>query len=225
LDAIGVTLCVFAELEHFNAVFEDLSAQISGEPQAGLLDMPDVTEELGRRFFETAAEFFRQSPWRKVGYESAIRIESPSLRNGPWFGVLIGQSGMTRGLALYEDLGAIRRLLTTDVEDTADVGEAACTAVIFGEEWDVRSADVDAATKFGWPVARSDAWPSIMRTEGGTQLRQPLAWELSMVEACLRTVPDFVRMRKQDDPTPMEVTVAGESGPLPMTLSWVAGDE
>jgi tetratricopeptide (TPR) repeat protein len=224
LEAIGVTLCLCAELQHFNAVFEDLSVHISGEPQAGLLDIPDVSEELGRRFFETAAEFFRQSLWRKVGYESAIRIESPSLQNGPWFGVLMGQSGMTRGLALYEDLDTIRRILSTDVENTADGHEAACTAVIFGEEWDVCSEDVDAATKFGWPVARSDGWPSIIRTEGGTHLRQPLVWELSMVEACLRAVPNFVRVRKQGDPTPMEVTVAGESGPLQMTLSWVAGN-
>ena len=134
----------------------------------------------------------------------------------------MGQSGLTCGLALYENLHALERILTEDDDDHNDgTRQAVCTSVIFGEEWETRTSDVDAAKKYGWSIARPDAWPSVFHKERGLALRQPLAWELSMVEACLRVVPDFVRARKQDDPTPMKVTVDGAMGPVEMKLTWV----
>ena len=136
--------------------------------------------------YAAAANYFRAAPWRRVGFESAIRIESPGLKSGPWFGVLMGQSGLTCGLALYENLDALERILTEDDDDHNDgTRQAVCTSVIFGEEWETRTSDVDAAKKYGWSIARPDAWPSVFHKERGLALRQPLAWELSMVEACL----------------------------------------
>lgn len=32
-------------------------------------------------------------------------------------------------------------------------------------------------------------------------MRSPREWELELMEGCLRTVPEFVRQRAQDDPT------------------------
>jgi hypothetical protein len=73
-------------------------------------------------------------------------------------------------------------------------------------------------------VARPDAYPSVLHKERGLSLRLPLAWELELVEGCLRAVPEFVNLRKQDDPAREEFKVQSASGELRLGLSWVAGE-
>ena len=48
----------------------------------------------------------------------------------------------------------------------------------------------------------------------------PLAWELELMEGCLRAVPDFVARHPQDDPAREEISVPVVSGPLRLVLSW-----
>jgi hypothetical protein len=95
------------------------------------------------------------------------------------------------------------------------------TSVTFGEEWETPVADVDAAKKHGWQVARPDAYPEVFHKERGMSLRPPLAWELELMEGCLRAVPDFVARHSQDDPAREEMAVPVASGPLQLALSWV----
>jgi hypothetical protein len=82
-----------------------------------------------------------------------------------------------------------------------------------------------AAKKHRWQVARPDAYPEIFRKERGMSVRPPLAWELKLVEGCLRAVPDFVNRHKQDDQANEEITVPVASGPLKLKLSWVDEEE
>ena len=51
--------------------------------------------------------------------------------------------------------------------------------------------------------------------------RPPLAWELELMEGCLRAIPEFVKRHQQDDPAVEEITVPTASGELHLTLSWV----
>jgi hypothetical protein len=60
------------------------------------------------------------------------------------------------------------------------------TGVTFGEEWDLPLADLEAVKKHGWPVARFDADRPAFFKERGLALRPPLAWELELLEECLR---------------------------------------
>jgi hypothetical protein len=86
-------------------------------------------------------------------------------------------------------------------------------------------ADLEAAKKCGWPVARPDAYPEVFRKERGLSLRPRLAWELELMEGCLRAVPDFVSRRKQDDPAREGVAVPVACGPLRPVLSWTVENE
>jgi hypothetical protein len=63
------------------------------------------------------------------------------------------------------------------------------TSVLFGEAWDIAVANLEAAKRHGWQVARPDAHPEVIHKERGVSLRRPLAWELELVEGCLRAVP------------------------------------
>ena len=137
-----------------------------------------------------------------MGYEAAIKVECDRFESGPWYAVLMGQSGLTNGLALYEDLETLRRLWAGDQPDEENARESVATSVTFGEEWEIPVADLDAAKRFGWPVARPDAYPGVIHKDRGLAMRPPLAWELELLEGCLRTVPEFVSRRKQDDPDP-----------------------
>jgi hypothetical protein len=137
----------------------------------------------------------------------------------------MGQSGLTMGLALYEDLQALQRLWAGGRADQDNAGETAATSVTFGEAWTIPVADLEAAQNYGWAVARDDAYPEVFHTERGLRLRPPLAWELELLAGCLRAVPDFVARRRQDDPTREELTVPVASGELKLVLGWVVEDE
>jgi hypothetical protein len=81
--------------------------------------------------------------------------------------------------------------------------------------------DLEAARRLGLQVARPDAYPEVFRKERGLSVRPLLAWELELMEGCLRAVPEFVTMHQQDDDARDEMTVPVASGPLQLALSWV----
>src|SRR5207237_10017222 len=115
----------------------------------------------------------------------------------------------------------LRRLWAGERADEDNARQRLATAVTFGEEWDIPVADLEAATKHGWQVARPDAYPEVFHKERGLSLRPPLAWELELVEGCLRAVPEFVNRHKQDGPGKEEISPPVSSGHLKVVLSWV----
>jgi tetratricopeptide (TPR) repeat protein len=221
LEEIDVRPVVTEELDQVTNVFDGMSEHIGGKPHPGLLDMPGITPEQAGSFYEAAAYFFQQAPWKKVGYEAALRVECGKFHSGPWYAVLMGQSGLTMGLAVYEDMDILRRMWSGGEDDQENARESVGTSVTFGEEWDVPVSDLEAAKRYGWKVARPDAYPGVFHKERGMSMRPPLAWELELLEGCLRAIPDFVSRHKQDDPAREEMTVPLASGPLHLALSWV----
>jgi hypothetical protein len=215
---------VAGEPDQTEAVFIEMCERVCGKPRPGLLDMPGVTPAQVAGFYGAATFFFRQAPWKQVGYEAAIKVECAKYQSGPWYAVLMGQSGLTLGLALYEDLGALRRLWAGDRADEDNARQAVATTVTFGEAWEIPVADLEAAQRHGWPVAHPDAYPEVFHKERGLALRPPLAWELELMEGCLRAAPNFVARHPQGDPAGEEMTVPVASGPLRLALSWVAED-
>ncbi len=220
-EEIGVKLTATSELDQVAAIFEMMSEHLGGPARPGLLDVPGMRAEQVASFYEAAADFFTRAPWKKVGYESAIKVECNRFRSGPWYAVLMGQSGLTSGLALYDDLGMLHRLWQGDGDDEENARLTVGTSATFGEEWSIPVADLDAARRYGWKVARPDAYPAVMHKEQGLSSRPPLPWELELLEGCLRAVPGFVDRHRQDDPTREEVTVPLSSGELKLALSWL----
>jgi hypothetical protein len=115
----------------------------------------------------------------------------------------------------------LQKMWAEDREDEDHPRQSVATTVTFGEEWDNPVADLEAAKKHGWQVARPDAYPEVFHKERGLSLRPPLAWELELMEGCLRAVPDFVTRHQQDDPAKAKIAVPVASGPLKLVLSWV----
>ena len=224
LEELEIQLSFAENLDPLDEVLATLAGQMGEDEPPGLLQVPGMTPEKIGSFYSAAAEFFRQAPWRSIGYESAIQVECAKYSGGPWYGVLMGQSGLTMGFTLYDDLKLLRRLWNGQMSDEQNAKLTVATTVTFGRDIEIPLADVEAAQQYGWPVARNDAWPSPFRKERGMSMRPPLVWELELLEGCLRAVPEFLRRRKQADPTPEEMTVPVASGPLTLKLAWIEDD-
>jgi hypothetical protein len=220
LEAVGVRCTVVAAVEEVEEVFEGLGDQLAqvqhGQP--GLLDMPGVTPEAVAGFFDAAALFYEQAPWKRAG-ERPIQVASDRLESGPRFAVVMGQGGMAFGLVLYDTLEAVLRAQQGEMSDEESARQTSALAVVFGDEDDLPPADLEAVRKHGWRVAGPQAYPSVYRMEPGLAMRPPLVWELELLEACLRAVPEFVR-KKTRRRAPLELTVPVASGDLALVLSW-----
>ncbi|MBV9123665.1 MAG: tetratricopeptide repeat protein, partial [Planctomycetes bacterium] len=221
-EEVGIQLETVAELGPWEEVYQSLSEHLGGRPQPGLLDVPGVTPEQVAGFYEAAAYFYTQAPWRKVGYEAAIKVACTKFESSPWYAVLMGQGGMTLGLALYDDPTTLRRLWTRDASDEENARETVGTSVTFGEETEIPVADLDAARQYGWKVARPEAYPCVFHKERGMSLRPPLAWELELMEGCLRAIPEFVNRHPDPESRAKETTtVPAAKGELTLELTWV----
>jgi hypothetical protein len=221
LEGIGIRFVERDELDMMNVVAGDLAEHMREDDMPGLLTKREVTPELVGRVYEAAAEFYQQAPWRRLGYESAIQVECDRYPGGPWYAVIMGGSGMTMGLTLYDDLEVLQRMWSEQLsqEENADLTEA--ITLTFGRAYEMPMADLEAAEHFGWKVAGNDAYPWFFRKERGMNTHPPELWQLQLLEACLRAVPQFVQRRHQDDPAAEVVTVKSGTEEIALRLSWV----
>jgi hypothetical protein len=220
LQSINVKCQIIEALDQIDEIFEELSGQLPKQGEPGLLDMPSVTPEAVGSLFDAAALFYEQAPWNKTG-ERPIQVECSQFESGPWYAVVMGQGGMTKGLVLYDSLETLLRIQQGNLSDEENARLSAGLTVVFGEKDDLVAADGKAAEKHAWRVAGSDAYPSVYRMEPGLSMRPPLAWELQVLEGCLRGIPEFVRKKtRRLEPLPITVPTAG--GELPLVVSWVA---
>ncbi|HKI37127.1 MAG TPA: hypothetical protein VKA46_35060 [Gemmataceae bacterium] len=220
LDALNVGCVTVEALDGLDALLDELSGQLASQGSPSLLEMPGVTPEAVGAFFDAAALFYRQAPWNRTG-ERPIRIDCRRFESSPWYAVVMGQAGMTRGLVLYDDLATLLRIQEGDLPEEESARQTAALAVVFGDKEDLPAEDVAQAESNGWPVAGPEAYPSVYRMELGLSMRPPLAWELDLLEGCLRAVPEFAR-KKTRRLAPLNLTVPTAGGELPLVLSWAA---
>ena len=93
--------------------------------------------------------------------------------------------------------------------------------VTFDDESSMPEVDLEAIEQHNWPIAGPEAYPSLFRKERGLSMRPPLSWEIDLMDACLRILPDFVDRRSPDDPTRELVPVTGPLGTIELGLSWI----
>src|SRR5206468_12210967 len=106
----------------------------------------------------------------------------------------------------------LRRLLTGTLSDEENARLTVATTVIYGEASEIPAVDLEAAERHGWEVAGPDAYPWFFHKDRGQSLRPLLDWEIELMEACLRAVPDFVDRHRQDDASKEEMIVPVASG-------------
>ncbi len=222
LGALGIGLTECESLPALNGLLNVLIPMILEHDPPGLMEMPRVTSQSVGSLFRAAADYCRKAPWRTLGDRYGIRVECPRFDSGPWTAVVMGQAGWVLGLSLYESLDKVRALWAakTDKEREVDWSITSLT-VTFDEVSLVHPKDVFSARKYRWEVVDSETFPSIFRKEPGMSVRPPLAWEMILLEGCLRAVPAFVSKYRPGDGARSEMTVPVATGELDVVLSWV----
>lgn len=212
--------CQTAEADTMlDTMVEELGELIEGTHWAGLLDEPGMTPELVGDLFAAAAAYYRQAPWRALAYEAAIHIQGARPGGQPAYAILIGNSGIASGLAVYDDLEDLVRFQESGQDEEAEPGRM--TVLMFGPEDDRMPADVEAAREHGWELAGPEAWPHATRKEAD-ELPRPLSVaEMETLTACLRAVPAFVARHPYGDETSETLTVPVASGHRKLTLAWL----
>jgi hypothetical protein len=221
LDEIGITCVPTDELDQLDFVFESLSKHLTKDERPGLLEMPGINPEQVAGLYRAVAGFYQRAPWRKLGYETAIKVECDKFESSPWYAVVMGQSGLTFGVSLYEDLNILRKTWSGRITEEVKARETVALTLLFGDETEISVLDLEAVRKHGWDVAGPEAYPLIFRKERGMTIRPPLAWELELMEGCLRAIPAFIARHRPDDLSKHKMTVPVALGTLTLILSWV----
>ncbi len=194
-------------------MFEGLTRRLLKNEPPGLLDMPGVTPQTVGSLFRAAADFYRKAPWRVLGDRYAIQVDCRRFDSGPWSAVVMGQAGLTLGLALYERVDQLQELWASGEDEERDLMRRITSlALTFDRESQVYPRDVHAAAQYGWEVVDPEAFPSAYRKEPGLSMRPPLAWELVLLEGCLRAIPAFLSRHAPGDGARSEMTVPVATG-------------
>ena len=213
LEPVGVQCVTSSDLRRVRQLIGEFANHLGGPQQRkALIHSPGVTLAQLGGFFEAAALFFRARPWRQIPGDTVIRVACERFDSGPWHAVVMGQSGIEQGLALYEDLELLRTLLSGELSDEESGRRTSAISVTYGEAIDIAPEDVDAAEEQGWPVAGPEGYPCVLRVNPGMALRTPLKWELELLEGCLRAIPDFLHRHVSKAEIP--VTISGDPSML-----------
>jgi tetratricopeptide (TPR) repeat protein len=221
LEEIGIALVPADELDQLDLIFEGLSRHLTRDERPGLLEMPGIEPEQVAGLYRAAAGFYRRAPWRKLGYEAAIKVQCDKFESGPWYAVVMGQSGLTFGVSLYEDLNLLKKMWSGRIMEEENARETVALTLLFGDETEMPALELEAVRKRGWDVAGPGAYPWVFRKERGMTIRPPLAWELELMEGCLRAIPAFMARHRPDDLSGHRMAVPVASGTLTLMLSWV----
>ncbi len=90
-------------------------------------------------------------------------------------------------------------------------------SLMFGEAFEIPVRDLEAIEKHGWPVAGPEAFPLVIRINPGLATCPPLAWELELLDGCLRAIPAFLA---NESAGALQI-VRTETGKLTMRLKWL----
>lgn len=192
LAEVGVESMVCDELGPIDFMADELGRRMCGpDAPPALIDVPGMTHELLRAFFAAAATFRQHAVWRGVPSDAVLRIDRIQPEGPPWFGVVMGQSGMTYGLALYESLDDLARLMSGAITSNEEAARTSALSMTFGEAFDISPRDLEAQEQHGWPVVGKQGYPTITRVNQGGSMRPPLVWELELATACLAALPEF----------------------------------
>ena len=182
----NIEVDVLERLDALELVLDDMAQSLGGPGTLpSLIQVPGMQPSQVGSFYAAAAEFYRQRPWQQVPGDSVIRIECGKFRSGPFYAVVMGQSGIQQGLAIYEDLAALQAMIAGEGSEAEHARGMSVLSLMYGEAFEMPARDLDAAEQFGWPVAGPEAYPLILRVNPGLATRPPLGWELELMEASL----------------------------------------
>lgn len=217
-EPLGVRVAVRDDLKEIDELMEGLSEFTDDQESLlkPLVDIPGLHVDQLAGFFEAASAYYRHKPWQFIPGDTAIRVDAPSISKRPWYASVMGQSGIEQGLALYDKWEELSALLSGSGDEDRNAKQFSAFSLMFGESLQLHPRDLVALEKHNWEVAGPEAYPCFLRVKKGMKLVSPTLAELTVMEACLKAIPAFVRDQAQAEHS---VTVGGKQ--IVMRLSVV----
>lgn len=197
LDAIGVRCEMRDDLPAIDYLFEQLLNMPVDEDQPALLDIPGIADDDLEAYYDAAALYYRRAPWRRVQGDTILEVKCPEVFEQPMYAVVMGQSGIEIGIALYRDLAFLRKMVSGRISPHEVDKLTDGMPVLFGEDYVMSARDVDAIERHGWNVASPEAYPQAMRVSAGPSFSLPTLLELKTLVVALLAVPQFLADRKE----------------------------
>lgn len=213
LEAAGIDCQIVDEMKEFNEFCLQLAKGIDGSEKCALAEGQGVTRAHMESFFEAAAYYFRQAPWRGVPGEVPIEIRCTDPPMGTRYAIVLGRTGVQLGLCIYDDWATTRATLAGD---TSPNGYRAL-AVCYDEAQIMAAVDLQLIDRLGWPIAAPEAWPAVMRLKPGHTPCSANVNELVFLDACLRAIPDFLKANVKSQTR----NVATGTRTVDLSLAWV----
>jgi hypothetical protein len=109
----------------------------------------------------------------------SIKVECDKFESSPWYAAVMGQSRLTFGVSLYENLNILRKKWSGRITEEENARETVTLTLLFGDDTEISVLDLEAVRKHGWDVAGPEAYPLIFRKERGMTMQPSLAGNLN----------------------------------------------
>ncbi len=181
----GITVVHREKLFGFDEMFADLAKHLSG----GRL-LPDafsakhVTLDRMRSFAEAAAEFYAAQPWQYLCDMDLVQIESPFVDPLLRYTTILGNGGMTYGIAFYDSVKLFEQFAAGSGSDA--VKNISYWTLFFGGIEELPFGDADLWEDNQLPVASDQAYPLAMCYKPKGKFCRPGVDILAFMEGLLR---------------------------------------
>ncbi|MEB3331577.1 MAG: DUF6398 domain-containing protein [Synechococcaceae cyanobacterium] len=195
----------------------------------------DIGPEAVARFFEAVAALYERRPWQRIPSDGHLfQVSCSALAIRGWVGCVIGQHRENYGVILFDSLSDYERYV--ELAERFERGDRQAMeaaprhrAINFEARADMPPALLKEIRRYGWPVARGDAYPTVMLIEPDAVLKPPRRAELQQLEAVALALQAWIDAEPQIErlwqlPSAkrrrFQVTVADQR--LPVTIGVVA---
>jgi hypothetical protein len=160
-------------------------------PIPGLLTLAGITVPLVAHLCELAADYYRQAPWQYLTDREPFEIRYPP-DGPPRYAIAMGSGGEVFGLAVYDALEQMRRLLAAP--ESKALGQAMTYSALFFEEAIAMAFDdLETMETYGLALTGEHAYPVVGRTTRTGTISTPLPSDVFWLEGALAAVLAYVR--------------------------------
>lgn len=217
LEPLGIACDLEPELKLIDTLMQSMVRSMTSDSELpALVDSACGALPAMAEFYSAASQYYKAAPWRSTAADSVIRIES-SINDQPGYAVVMGQMGMTLGLALYDDWQVLQRALTGDIATSRDDPTMTTTAVDYNEAFDINSIDLFHIEQYQWEIASPEAYPKVIHVEG-RHIENPSPDTLRRIVDAMWAIPAFLQLHK--DPVAEQAAFDFDIDGRKLYLSW-----
>lgn len=193
LEPLGIACELEPELKLIDTLMQSMVRSMTSDSELpALVDSTCGALPAMAEFYSAASQFYKAAPWKNTAADSVIQIQSSS-HDQPDYAVVMGQMGMTLGLAMYDDWQALQRALRGDVATSRADPKMTTTAVDYNEAFDINSIDLFHIEQYQWEIASPEAYPKVIHVEG-RHIDNPSPDALRRVVDAMWAIPAFLQL-------------------------------